>query len=118
MVYQTHADMCRIFTHAVRLKIIDMLGREELSVSAITRSVGINRTAVSQHLAVLRDRGVVRTRRKGTTIYYQMADHRIVTACLTMRAVLLDRMSAAGELASAVRKATHAGKARSGRKKP
>ena len=104
IIYEMHAEMCRIFTHAARLKIIDLLGRGEMSVSALTKSVGINRPTVSQHLAVLRDRGVVRTRRKGTTIYYRIADDRIITACLTMRTVLLDRMKATGDIASAVRR--------------
>lgn len=105
VIYETHAEMCRIFTHAARLKIIDLLGRGEMSVNALTRAVGINRTTVSQHLAVLREQGVVRTKRKGTTIYYRISDHRIITACLTMRAVLLDRMKAAGDIASAARRA-------------
>lgn len=99
-IYEAHAAMCRIFTHAVRLKIIDLLGKGELSVSAITESVGIGRPTVSQHLAVLREQGVVRTRRSGTTIFYSIADPRIINACRTMRAVLIDRMRSQGMLAS------------------
>lgn len=92
--------MCRIFTHAARLQIIDLLGRGEMNVSAITKSVGIGRPTISQHLAVLREQGVVLTRRSGTTIFYSIADSRIIDACRTMRAVLLDRMKGQGLLAS------------------
>lgn len=92
--------MCRIFTHAARLKIIDLLGRGEMKVSAITTAVGISRPTVSQHLAVLREQGVVSTRRSGTTIFYSIADSRIIDACRTMRAVLIDRMKGQGLLAS------------------
>ncbi|OGR58698.1 MAG: hypothetical protein A2X36_14255 [Elusimicrobia bacterium GWA2_69_24] len=99
-IYEAHAAMCRIFTHPARLQIIDLLGKGESSVTAITGSVGIGRPTVSQHLAVLREQGVVRTRRSGTTIYYSIADPRIIDACRTMRAVLIDRMRGQGLLAS------------------
>lgn len=105
-IYQAHAAMCRIFTHAARLEIIDLLGRGEMNVSAITKSVGIGRPTVSQHLAVLREQGVVRTRRSGTTIYYSIADPRIIGACRTMRAVLIDRMKNQGLLASRAERET------------
>ena len=92
--------MCRIFTHATRLQIIDLLGRGEMKVSSITSAVGISRPTISQHLAVLREQGVVRTRRSGTTIFYSIADSRIIDACRTMRLVLIDRMKGQGLLAS------------------
>ena len=98
--------MCRIFTHAARLQIIDLLGRGEISVSAITKAVGIGRPTVSQHLAVLREQGVVLTRRSGTTIFYSIADSRIIDACRTMRAFLIDRMKGQGLLASRAEHAT------------
>lgn len=92
--------MCRIFTHAARLEIIDLLGRGEINVAAITKSVGIGRATVSQHLAVLREQGVVRTRRSGTTIFYRIVDSRIIDACRIMRSVLIDRMKSQGLLAA------------------
>lgn len=99
-IYQAHAAMCRIFTNAARLKIIDLLDRGEMNVSTITKSVGIGRPAVSQHLAVLREQGVVLTRRNGTSIFYSIADPRIIDACRTMRSVLIDRMKGQGLLAA------------------
>ena len=105
-IYEAHASMCRIFTHAARLKIIDLLGKGELNVASITESVGIGRPTVSQHLAVLREQGVVRTRRSGTTIFYSIADPRIIDACRTMRSVLIDRMRSQGLLASRAERGT------------
>lgn len=97
--------MCRIFTHAARLRIIDLLGKGESSVSALAAALGIGRATVSQHLAVLREQGVVRTRRSGTTVFYSIADPRIIDACRTMRSVLIDRLRGQGLMASRAERA-------------
>jgi ArsR family transcriptional regulator len=55
--------------------VLCQLADGELSVSEIQSRVGLSQSALSQHLALLRDEGVVATRRERQTIYYRVADH-------------------------------------------
>jgi DNA-binding transcriptional ArsR family regulator len=57
-----------------RLLVLCQLADGEQTVSALQPKVGVSQSALSQHLAVLRDEGVVATRREGQTIWYRIAD--------------------------------------------
>jgi DNA-binding transcriptional ArsR family regulator len=57
-----------------RLMIMCVLAEGELSVGALNERIALSQSALSQHLALLRDRGLVRTRRESQTIYYSLAD--------------------------------------------
>ena len=54
---------------------------------------------VSRHLAILRDRGVVNSRRVGTSVYYRLADSKIIEACDLVHSILLNRIEKNRELA-------------------
>ena len=62
----------KAMANAKRLEILAHLHKEELSVGALEKLVGLSQSALSQHLAVLRKAGVVKTRRYTQTIYYSM----------------------------------------------
>ena len=67
------ADAMQAMGHPLRLKILCLVGSEELSVLEIVEAVGTTQSNVSQHLAVLREDGLVSTRREAQTIYYALA---------------------------------------------
>jgi ArsR family transcriptional regulator, virulence genes transcriptional regulator len=92
-LYAAQAALCRVFTHPARIRILHMLGERERSVLSLADDLRISQPALSRHLALLRDRGVVRTRREGTTIYYQLADLKLLEACRLMREVLQRRQT-------------------------
>ena len=56
-----------------RLMALCRLMETEMSVGALAEAVGLGQSALSQHLARLRDLGLVATRREGQTIYYRLA---------------------------------------------
>ena len=56
-----------------RLMVLCRLVDQEMSVGALAESVGLGQSALSQHLARLRDLGIVATRREAQTIYYRLA---------------------------------------------
>ena len=58
---------------AKRLMVLCRLVDREMSVGALAESVGLGQSALSQHLARLRDLGIVATRREAQTIYYRLA---------------------------------------------
>jgi len=69
------AALLRLLSNEKRLMVLCQLTDGELSVGEIQSRVGLSQSALSQHLALLRDEGVVATRRESQTIYYRVADH-------------------------------------------
>ena len=91
-MYRLTAELCKTFADAKRQMIIDELRSGEKSVGDISTSLGINQSLVSRHLSILRQRGVVQTRRDGTTIYYQISDTQIFQTCDMMQQILLNQI--------------------------
>jgi len=98
-IFELHASICRTLAHPKRLEILNLLRLGELSVSEIAEQMGISLANVSQHLAMLRDKRVVLTRREGVNVYYQISNPKIVQACDLMREVLSEELARSGELA-------------------
>lgn len=68
------AGLMRALSNEKRLMILCQLGEGELSVGQMLPLVGLSQSALSQHLAKLRDEALVATRRDGTTIFYRIAE--------------------------------------------
>lgn len=90
-IYEMHAEMCRVFTNPTRLKIIDLLGEGEMHVSEIAERLGVSQPNVSQHLALMRGAGAVRSERRGNAVYYRMAHPDIRKAFDLIQNVLVSR---------------------------
>ena len=67
-----------------RLMILCQLLKSEMSVSAITQAIGLSPSAVSQHLSVLRNDGLVTTRREAQTIYYSIGNKQVLQLIETL----------------------------------
>jgi ArsR family transcriptional regulator len=78
------AKLLRALSNERRLMILCQLGERELAVGQIQALVGLSQSALSQHLAVLREQGVVSTRRDGQTIHYRIADPAAVKVVSTL----------------------------------
>ena len=85
-------DLCKGMAHPKRMKIIMALESGEKSVNELARLTGVPQANVSQHLALLRQLGVLSTRREGTRIYYSVADPRIAEACELVRSCAGERL--------------------------
>ena len=97
-LFVLHAEVCKAMASPTRLKILDALGRGERSVDAMARSLKLRKANLSQHLAVLRQRGIVATRRDGLNIYYRCANPKMLKACAILREVLLEQLAEGGRL--------------------
>ena len=64
--------------HPLRLKILCLVGNQELSVLEIVDAVGTSQSNISQHLAVLRDHGVLAARKEANKVFYRIADPRVI----------------------------------------
>ncbi|RKY01726.1 MAG: transcriptional regulator [Spirochaetes bacterium] len=87
-VYELHANICSVFSNPKRLEIIDILRDGEKSVSEIMKRTKISKTNLSQHLSLMRDRGIVTSRREGQNIYYSISNKKIIQAYDLMLDVL------------------------------
>lgn len=67
-------DLLKGLANENRLMLMCVLCEGEQSVGALNERIDLSQSALSQHLAVLREQGLVRTRRKGQTIYYSLSD--------------------------------------------
>jgi ArsR family transcriptional regulator len=73
--------------HPLRLKVLCVLGDGELSVQEIVDSVGTSQSNISQHLAILRDKGILSTRKDANRVYYRVGDQRTLKLVGMMRDV-------------------------------
>ena len=71
------AATLKLIANEQRLLLLCRLSQGECPVTELVTLTGLSQSAVSQHLARLRDGGMVRTRRDGTTIYYRVADDEV-----------------------------------------
>lgn len=91
-LFELHAEVCKTLSNPVRLRIISELQDGERTVGAMAKKLEIRQAHLSQHLSVLRQRGVVKTRRDGANIYYSISSPKIVKACGLIREVLLEQL--------------------------
>ena len=97
-LYELHAAMCRVFTSPKRLEILNRLRDKELSVGQLVKIVKIRQANISQHLSILREKGIVKTRRDGVTVYYSLANPKILKAFDIIREMLLEKLAEGGRL--------------------
>jgi ArsR family transcriptional regulator len=98
-VFELQADICKTLASPKRLEILNTLKTGERSVTELVRELGVSKANVSQHLAVMRHKGILRSRREGVNIYYSISNDKVIKACVLMREVLADMMRERGKLA-------------------
>jgi len=81
------ARAMKAMAHPLRLKILCVLGGNEVSVQDIVEAVGTSQSNISQHLAILRDKGVLRARKDANRVFYRVGDERTLQLLGMMREV-------------------------------
>lgn len=84
-VVEETARMLRCLGHPVRLAILDLLERKsELTVTEIYEALGLEQAVCSQHLTLMRDKGILEHRKEGVNVFYSIGEVRAlkVLACL------------------------------------
>lgn len=97
--YCMHSELCKTLANDKRQMILGALRDGELSVGDLSERTGIAQANLSQHLATMRAHGVVRTRRDGTRVFYEIANPKLIQAfdliTEVMRETMDERASAA-----------------------
>jgi DNA-binding transcriptional ArsR family regulator len=85
---EEQAEIHQILSNSSRLMILCALEQKEMSVGEIAEQIGATLQNTSQHLRLMKDKGVVESRRDGQTIFYQIAASEIGETCVQMLAIL------------------------------
>lgn len=104
-IFELQADICKTLSSSKRIKILNALKDGEKAVSELVEILGVPKANVSQHFAVMRHKGILRSRREGVNIYYRVTSPKVIEACLLMKKVLMEQMKEKGKLAEMVSKA-------------
>ena len=98
-LFKLKAELCKTFGDPKRLMIINALRDGEKAVGHLVQVLQVPQAVVSRHLAVLRTKGVVTTRREGVSVFYRLADPKIVDACDIVHQILLEQVSKSRDMA-------------------
>lgn len=106
-VYVIKARLFRVLGHPVRIRILELLVDGERTVGDLQAELQLDSSGTSQHLAALRQEGVLENRRAGTSVYYRIRDTRVVELLAIARqlltSALTDSHALLGHLADADR---------------
>ncbi len=78
--YCLHSDVCKTLANPKRQLILDALRDGEITVGDLVKRTGIPQANVSQHLSLLRSKGIVTARRQGSSVSYSIANPKIIQA--------------------------------------
>ena len=101
-IYALHSRLCEGLADPKRILILYALDKGPLNVTELSLRLEIPQPTVSRHLKQLRERGIVFADREGQSVFYSIADRRILEAMDIMRAVLADQLEDQAALAREV----------------
>jgi ArsR family transcriptional regulator len=96
---ELHAEMCKVVTSPVRIQILDLLRDGEHTVSDLAESLGVPQPNVSQHLGIMRAKGILLARKEGVSVHYRLANPKIIKAFDIMREMLIEMLRHGAEVA-------------------
>jgi DNA-binding transcriptional ArsR family regulator len=106
-ILKLQADICKIFANDKRLNIINLLKDKEMSNSELMQETGLSKVTMSQHMNVLKSKGVIVARREGVQLFYRIANPKIIQACTLMREVLVEQLMEKEKVVSRLVKASN-----------
>jgi len=91
-LYKIHAEMCKVFSNPIRLEILNLLRNKEMSVTELIKKTKLSQANISQHLSIMKSKGIVTSNRKGKNIYYKLTNLKIIKAFDIIKEVLAERL--------------------------
>ena len=92
-IYDLQAEICSALASPVRLQILDLVSESEKTASELLEILEIPKANLSQHLAVLKDAGIIHARKEGLFQYISLSLPKIKDACALVRSVLLEKIA-------------------------
>ena len=91
-LYEIHAEMCKVFSNPIRLEILNLLRNREMSVTKLMNETKLSQANISQHLSIMKSKGIVVSKRDGKMIYYKLSNPKIIKAFDIIRDVLVEKL--------------------------
>jgi ArsR family transcriptional regulator len=92
-VYVVKAQLFRVLGHPVRIRMLELLSDGERAVGDLQAELNLDSSGTSQHLAALRQQGVLERRRSGTSVYYRIRDPRVTQLLAVAKQILTSALS-------------------------
>lgn len=92
-VYVVKARLFRVLGHPVRIRILELLSAGERTVGDLQAELDLDSSGTSQHLAALRQQGILQSRRAGTSVYYGIRDPRVPQLLAVAKQILTSALS-------------------------
>lgn len=99
---ELHARVCKAIADPKRLLIINELRDRDLRVGELCEALELSQSNASQHLAILRERGVVSSRREGTSVIYSLRGKKVLQAVDLLREFLAEELGDRGRLGEVI----------------
>ena len=97
-LYEIHAEMCKVFSNSTRLEILNLLRNKELSVTELIKKTKLSQANISQHLSIIKSKGIVVSNRNGKNIYYKLTNPKIIKAFDIIRDILAEKLKKNGKM--------------------
>ena len=91
-LYKLHAEMCKVFSNPTRLEILNLLRDKKMSVTELINKTKLSQANISQHLSIIKSKGIVASERNGKNIFYKLTNLKIIKAFDIIREVLSERL--------------------------
>src|SRR3989344_5562639 len=91
-LYGLHAEICKVFSNPIRLEILNLLRDKEMSVTELVEKSKLSQANISQHLSIMKSKGIVASERNGKNIFYKLTNFKIIKAFDIIREVLSERL--------------------------
>ena len=91
-IYAYHAEMCKVLSHAKRLELINTLRDKEMSAGELGQRLELTPANLSQHLAMMRGRHILISRKEGNVVYYRIANPRLLEVFDLLREILFEQI--------------------------
>ncbi|RKD30556.1 ArsR/SmtB family transcription factor [Thermohalobacter berrensis] len=98
IIFKLSASYLKALSHPTRLKILDILKDEELCVCKIFEALELEQSNVSQHLRVLKDQGILVSRREGANIMYRVKDKDVFNIVNKVKEILIRQLNETQDL--------------------
>ncbi|TMK45786.1 MAG: helix-turn-helix transcriptional regulator [Actinobacteria bacterium] len=97
-IYELHARLCKALADPKRLLLLESLRLGPATVGELANGIGISQSNVSQHLALLRDRGIVHSERAGNNVLYSLSNPKVLKAVDILREVMTETIARREEI--------------------
>ncbi len=98
-----HKNICQALADPTRILILYRLKEKSLCVNELVEAMRLPQSTISRHLAVLRDKNLVKTQRDGAAIYYELAESRIIEVLDIMRSIMASQLANSVEIAQSLK---------------